>query len=235
MAGRGKLIAVMGDEDTVTGFLLGGIGELDKHRRPNFLVVEKETSLAEIEETFRGFLAREDVGMILISQALAEQIRPAVAAHARALPAVLEIPSKDHPYDPARDSPWPLCTQQRVTGTPRLSPVPFQHPQKVLHHSPSFFTLHDLPWHHLGSQASPGGLHPREAHPGAPSPPRAVVPHAWGSPAHPRVLLGGPWGSQGALRMLGGCGCPVGLRVTRGTWHVSEGAWGCHRGPEGDP
>ncbi|NXN80385.1 VATF ATPase, partial [Bombycilla garrulus] len=112
MAGRGKLIAVMGDEDTVTGFLLGGIGELDKHRRPNFLVVEKETSLAEIEETFRcvygrrrgrarggpgsarggGFLAREDVGMILISQALAEQIRPAVAAHARALPAVLEIP-----------------------------------------------------------------------------------------------------------------------------------------------
>ncbi|NWW60828.1 VATF ATPase, partial [Ifrita kowaldi] len=125
-------IAVMGDEDTVTGFLLGGIGELDKHRRPNFLVVEKETSLAEIEETFRcgsrgacptslgrplcapltlpffpvprGFLAREDVGMILISQALAEQIRPAVAAHARALPAVLEIPSKDHPYDPARDS-----------------------------------------------------------------------------------------------------------------------------------
>ncbi|NWV42888.1 VATF ATPase, partial [Grantiella picta] len=120
IAGRGKLIAVMGDEDTVTGFLLGGIGELDKHRRPNFLVVEKETSLAEIEETFRcvlsvprslpffpvprGFLAREDVGMILISQALAEQIRPAVAAHARALPAVLEIPSKDHPYDPARDS-----------------------------------------------------------------------------------------------------------------------------------
>ncbi|NXB04637.1 VATF ATPase, partial [Cnemophilus loriae] len=131
MAGRGKLIAVMGDEDTVTGFLLGGIGELDKHRRPNFLVVEKETSLAEIEEAFRcvwgeggwqgsgrseegsggvsevsegGFLAREDVGMILISQALAEQIRPAVAAHARALPAVLEIPSKDHPYDPARDS-----------------------------------------------------------------------------------------------------------------------------------
>lgn len=53
MSGRGKLIAVVGDEDTVTGFLLGGVGELDKHRKPNFLVVEKETSLAEIEETFR--------------------------------------------------------------------------------------------------------------------------------------------------------------------------------------
>ncbi|RMB90170.1 hypothetical protein DUI87_33439 [Hirundo rustica rustica] len=106
MAGRGKLIAVMGDEDTVTGFLLGGIGELDKHRRPNFLVVGEgnEPGRDRGGLSVVGFLAREDVGMILISQALAEQIRPAVAAHARALPAVLEIPSKDHPYDPARDS-----------------------------------------------------------------------------------------------------------------------------------
>ncbi|CAH2275415.1 V-type proton ATPase subunit F [Pelobates cultripes] len=55
MAGlaRGKLIAVIGDEDTCTGFLLGGIGELNKNRKPNFLVVEKETSVTEIEETFR--------------------------------------------------------------------------------------------------------------------------------------------------------------------------------------
>lgn len=53
MAGRGKLIAVIGDEDTVTGFLLGGIGELNKNRQPNFLVVEKDTTINEIEDTFR--------------------------------------------------------------------------------------------------------------------------------------------------------------------------------------
>lgn len=53
MAGRGKLIAVIGDEDTVTGFLLGGIGELNKNRHPNFLVVEKDTPINEIEDTFR--------------------------------------------------------------------------------------------------------------------------------------------------------------------------------------
>lgn len=53
MAGRGKLIAVIGDEDTVTGFLLGGIGELNKNRHPNFLVVEKDTTINEIEDTFR--------------------------------------------------------------------------------------------------------------------------------------------------------------------------------------
>ncbi|NXC78539.1 VATF ATPase, partial [Anhinga anhinga] len=52
----------------------------------------------------RSFLSREDVGIILISQCLAELIRHAVEAHARALPAVLEIPSKEHPYDPAKDS-----------------------------------------------------------------------------------------------------------------------------------
>ncbi|KAL7975763.1 hypothetical protein Chor_010668 [Crotalus horridus] len=104
MAGRGKLIAVLGDEDTVTGFLLGGVGELDKHRRPNFLVVEKETALAEIEEAFRGFLAREDIGIVLINQFIAEMIRHVIDAHTKSLPAVLEIPSKEHPYDASKDS-----------------------------------------------------------------------------------------------------------------------------------
>uniref|UniRef100_A0A8C8SQ81 V-type proton ATPase subunit F n=1 Tax=Pelusios castaneus TaxID=367368 RepID=A0A8C8SQ81_9SAUR len=104
MAGRGKLIAVLGDEDTVTGFLLGGVGELNKHRKPNFLVVEKETSLTEIEETFRSFLSRDDIGIVLINQFIAELIRHAIDAHTRSLPAVLEIPSKEHPYDAAKDS-----------------------------------------------------------------------------------------------------------------------------------
>ena len=34
----GKLMSVIAEEDTVTGFLLGGIGELDKERQSNFLV-----------------------------------------------------------------------------------------------------------------------------------------------------------------------------------------------------
>ncbi|KAF6275817.1 ATPase H+ transporting V1 subunit F [Rhinolophus ferrumequinum] len=101
MAGRGKLIAVIGDEDTVTGFLLGGIGELNKNRHPNFLVVEKDTTINEIEDTFRQFLNRDDIGIILINQYIAEMVRHALDAHQRSIPAVLEIPSKEHPYDPA--------------------------------------------------------------------------------------------------------------------------------------
>ncbi len=36
-------------QDTVCGFLMGGVGELDKTRRPNFLVVDKSKFLALIE------------------------------------------------------------------------------------------------------------------------------------------------------------------------------------------
>nr|XP_005550782.1 PREDICTED: V-type proton ATPase subunit F isoform X1 [Macaca fascicularis] len=104
MAGRGKLIAVIGDEDTVTGFLLGGIGELNKNRHPNFLVVEKDTTINEIEDTFRQFLNRDDIGIILINQYIAEMVRHALDAHQHSIPAVLEIPSKEHPYDAAKDS-----------------------------------------------------------------------------------------------------------------------------------
>ena len=73
MAERGKLIVVMGDEDTVTGFLLGGIGELNKNRHPDFLVVEKDTTINETEDTFRWFLNQEDIGIILINQYIAER------------------------------------------------------------------------------------------------------------------------------------------------------------------
>lgn len=62
-AGKGKLLAVIGDEvngeytkfyiwrvltralfqDTCVGFLLGGVGEINKHRQANFMVVDKST------------------------------------------------------------------------------------------------------------------------------------------------------------------------------------------------
>lgn len=101
---KGKLIAVIGDEDTCVGFLLGGIGEINKNRHPNFMVVDKTTSVSEIEETFKGFLRRDDIDIILISQNIAEMIRYVIDTHSSPVPAVLEIPSKDHPYDPAKDS-----------------------------------------------------------------------------------------------------------------------------------
>jgi len=103
---KGKLLAVIGDEDTCVGFLLGGIGELNRTKNPpqNFLVVDRNTVTSEIEETFKSFLKRNDIDIILITQNVAESIRHLMDTHHGPIPAVLEIPSKDQPYDPQKDS-----------------------------------------------------------------------------------------------------------------------------------
>ncbi|EDW97824.1 V-type proton ATPase subunit F [Drosophila yakuba] len=100
----GRLLAVIGDEDTCVGFLLGGIGEVDEDRETNFMVVERDTTSDQIEECFKKFLRRPDIGIILINQVYADMIRPTVDAHHLAMPTVLEIPSKQRAYDVSRDS-----------------------------------------------------------------------------------------------------------------------------------
>ncbi|GAB6032065.1 V-type proton ATPase subunit F [Chamberlinius hualienensis] len=67
-AAKGKLIAVIGDEDTCVGFLLGGIGEINKSRQPNFMIVDKNTSVSEVEDCFKRLIRRDDVDIILINQ-----------------------------------------------------------------------------------------------------------------------------------------------------------------------
>merc|ERR1711963_1268218 len=101
---KGKLLGVIGDEDTCVGFLLGGIGELNKNRQPNFLVVDKDTAVSEIEDTLKKFIRRDDIDIILINQNVAELVRTTIEGHTAPVPAILEIPSKDHPYDPTKDS-----------------------------------------------------------------------------------------------------------------------------------
>ena len=61
------LVAIIGDEPTVTGMLLTGIGERNKKGETNFLIVGRDTPLSAIEATFTRFLQRDDIGIILIS------------------------------------------------------------------------------------------------------------------------------------------------------------------------
>lgn len=98
----GKLVAVIGDEDTVTGFLLAGVG----HRTAqgsNFLIVKQDTPLSQVEEAFQKLSTREDIGIILINQHIAADIRHILKDYNQTIPTVLEIPSKEHPYDPEQD------------------------------------------------------------------------------------------------------------------------------------
>jgi len=104
MTSKGKLISIIGDEETCVGFLMGGIGEMNKERQPNYKVVTKDTPVSEVEETFKTFIKRSDIAIILINQNVAELIRHELDRHTASVPAVLEIPSKDSPYDPNKDS-----------------------------------------------------------------------------------------------------------------------------------
>ncbi|XP_035550424.1 V-type proton ATPase subunit F-like isoform X2 [Juglans regia] len=97
------LIAMIADEDTVVGFLLAGVGNVDLRRKANYLIVDSKTTIKQIEDAFKEFTTREDIAVMLISQYVANMIRFLVDSYNRPVPAILEIPSKDHPYDPTHD------------------------------------------------------------------------------------------------------------------------------------
>eukprot|EP00429_Kryptoperidinium_foliaceum_P136403 CAMPEP_0176283188 /NCGR_PEP_ID=MMETSP0121_2-20121125/51186_1 /TAXON_ID=160619 /ORGANISM="Kryptoperidinium foliaceum, Strain CCMP 1326" /LENGTH=144 /DNA_ID=CAMNT_0017623555 /DNA_START=77 /DNA_END=508 /DNA_ORIENTATION=- len=100
-------VGVIGDEDTVTGMVLAGVGHVDGQGKKNFFVVDAKTHQREIEDTFNDLTRRKDVAMVLITQGCAEMIRKAVdeyGSSGQVVPTVLEIPSKEQPYDPRKDA-----------------------------------------------------------------------------------------------------------------------------------
>ncbi|XP_071724570.1 V-type proton ATPase subunit F-like [Rutidosis leptorrhynchoides] len=111
MAGRAQiatkssaLISMIADEDTIVGMLLAGVGNVDIRRKTNYLIVDSKTTVKQIEDAFKEFTTRDDIAVVLISQYVANMIRLLVDSYNKPIPAILEIPSKDHPYDPAHDS-----------------------------------------------------------------------------------------------------------------------------------
>ena len=60
-----------------------------------------------MEAEFGKLVSRDDIGIILIAQSLAERVRNMIVEHqeseTRLLPTIMEIPSKDSPYDPTKD------------------------------------------------------------------------------------------------------------------------------------
>jgi V-type H+-transporting ATPase subunit F len=119
-----QFLAVIGDEvrtsgldcsrigliflkDSVTGLLLAGVGHVTEppDSQRNFLVVDQKTETAAIEQAFDHFTQeRKDVAIVLINQHIADRIRHKVDTYTAAFPSLLEIPAKDHPYDPEKDS-----------------------------------------------------------------------------------------------------------------------------------
>ncbi|CAM9881451.1 unnamed protein product, partial [Chrysoparadoxa australica] len=98
----GHLIGVIGDADTVTGFLLAGVGNRTA-ASTNFLVVNEDTHVDVIEESFNRLTSRDDIAIVLINQHIATEIRHILKDYTKTVPTVLEIPSKTTPYDPDQD------------------------------------------------------------------------------------------------------------------------------------
>lgn len=66
-------------------------------RRANLLfafLIFIETHVTEIEDAFREMTTRGDISILLITQAVANEIRPQIDAHESLSPAIVEIPSK---------------------------------------------------------------------------------------------------------------------------------------------
>eukprot|EP00759_Apiculatamorpha_spiralis_P020379 PhF_6_TR25766/c0_g1_i1/m.36338/K02151/ATPeV1F, ATP6S14; V-type H+-transporting ATPase subunit F len=105
--GEERLLGLIGDQDTVTGFLLAGIGDngstAQKTNGNNYVIVTKEMNAAEIAQHFKRLTSRSDIAMVLINQHIAEDIRYVLDEYKSAVPAVLEIPSKEIPYDLEKD------------------------------------------------------------------------------------------------------------------------------------
>jgi V-type H+-transporting ATPase subunit F len=81
---------------------LAGVGHRTA-KDSNFLIVNADTKLSLVEETFANLTARDDIGIILINQHIANDIRHVLKDYHETIPTVLEIPSKEHPYDPEQD------------------------------------------------------------------------------------------------------------------------------------
>ncbi|EAN99043.1 putative ATP synthase subunit [Trypanosoma cruzi] len=108
------IVGIIGDEDTVTGFLLAGTGDNratlnqmsgDKKNveQPNYIVVNPNTPLVDIETAFTNMCANDAVGVIVICQHIANDIRHLIEEQKEPIPCILEIPSKGGLYDAERD------------------------------------------------------------------------------------------------------------------------------------
>ena len=79
-------------------------GNVDARRTSNFLVVDSKTTPGQIEEAFHRFTKRTDIAVLIINQHVAGMIRETIDHFEAKSPAILEVPSKEHPYDPEQDA-----------------------------------------------------------------------------------------------------------------------------------
>lgn len=92
-----KLIALIADEETITGFMFTGL-ECLKDEKSNFYTVTPTTSDEELNRIFDVATKREDVAIVFISDFVYKRIGDRIRAYKKMLPSLMEVPSQfEHP------------------------------------------------------------------------------------------------------------------------------------------
>lgn len=89
-----SVIAMIADEDTITGMLLAGAGASGPGERRNFFVCTPDTPKAELRAAFDRLIARADVSALFVAKFAAEKLQDAISAYEGKGPVLLEIPGK---------------------------------------------------------------------------------------------------------------------------------------------
>jgi V-type H+-transporting ATPase subunit F len=92
MSKERTLVGILGDEETITGFMFTGL-ESNKEN-PNCIIVNKETPEDELTKHFTNLISREDIAILFICDFVFKKIEGKVISCKKLLPSILEIPSK---------------------------------------------------------------------------------------------------------------------------------------------
>ncbi|AFM97918.1 ATPase synthase subunit [Encephalitozoon hellem] len=86
-------IGIIGDEETLTGFLIAGVENV--HDNPNLVQVTPDMAEDDLKRIFYSLTARKDLAMILVCDFAAERLSEEIDAYDEVVPAVLVIASKN--------------------------------------------------------------------------------------------------------------------------------------------
>jgi len=119
-------VGIIGDEETVSGFCLAGAGFVEGSGFKSFMVVDDKTHAKDTADKFKALTERNDIAMVVITQKAADTIPDALAeysASGKVVPTVLQIPTKEKPYDPRQDPVMRLVAMFRPSAMAELGVV----------------------------------------------------------------------------------------------------------------
>lgn len=88
-------IGLIGDEATITGFLLAGAGVIDRSKQTNYFVVKQDTQRADLEHAFNELIQRSDIAVVMVTSTVAEMLRDLIADCDPATKVVMEFPTRE--------------------------------------------------------------------------------------------------------------------------------------------